>query len=133
MISRRLGDVALRFLFTGNRLTRLFCPSRTRVSVTSRPPCPVGRTSFLLPGTRTLPEQLLDLEDKRQLIQEPLIVAPESPQSPPASSLNELPCGGPCEPRRPFLLPILPPLLHLLINSSYSRFGRGSALIEGGH
>lgn len=71
-----------------------------------------------------LPVQLLDLGDKCQPIQEPLIVAREAPQSPPASTFNGLPCRGPCEPQSPFFLPILPQCvgprrprpLHMLIN-----------------
>lgn len=52
-----------------------------------------------------LPQQLLDLGDKCQTIQEPQIVAQEAAQSPPASTLNGLPCRGPCEPRSPFSSP----------------------------
>lgn len=77
-----------------------------------------------------LPVQLWDLEDKCQPIQEPLIVARDAPQSPPASAFNGLPCRGPCEPQSPFFLPILPlyvglhlPVpphpLHMLINRPY--------------
>eukprot|EP00064_Thunnus_orientalis_P019375 superscaffoldBa00004817_g19493 len=60
-----------------------------------------------------LPAQLWDPEDKRQPIQEPLIVAREAPQSPPASAFNGLPCRGPCEPQSLFFLPILPQCVSL--------------------
>lgn len=71
----------------------------------------------------SLPLQLWDLQDKCQPIQEPLIVAREAPQRPPASGLNGLPCRGPCEPQCPFCLPIpsphLPRPLLMLINRPY--------------
>lgn len=65
-------------------------------------PTPSGR----LIGGRTL--QLLDLGDKCQAIQEPLIAAREAAQSPPASPDNGPALGGPCEPPSPIFLPILP-------------------------
>lgn len=90
----------------------------------------VGSVCFCDSGLgpdRTGPGQLWDLQDKCQLIQEPLIVAREAPERPPASSLNGLLGTGPCEPQRPFSLPILPQCwtpapprpprpLHMLIN-----------------
>lgn len=76
-----------------------------------------GRRGRDVPSDRSPGRQLLDPGDKRQSIQEPLIMAREAPQSPPAAPLNGLPCRGPCEPPRPFLLPVPPPRpLHMLIN-----------------
>lgn len=98
-----------------------------------------SRSRRRLDSTRAasdLPVQLLDLEDKCQPIQELLTVAREAPQRPPASTLNGLPCGGPCEPQSLFLLhpaSVCRLLLHMLINRPRWQIWTRSALIEAGH